>query len=224
MREIDATRKLLELSKEKGFGLHGGLLRLHPERPFVVKTKGWKGKTVNYILLLKVLLHAILLNESAVASEYPYTVKAKLIDENGEKRILLTFFDENGYATLGVNQFRMVPLLEAATAMKSTIPFYQLSFKTTDEKPFKLVWKLGKILFTYKGNLIELPVGDRYLLKASLSEFLVSKEVKPFLGFTCGTRNDEETGKSYLFFGVKELREEIEITKENFFDLLTILY
>ena len=225
MNRLEAVRKLLEQSEENSFAASGGFIKFLPERPLIIKPKVWEERTVNYILLLKLMLETLFSEkgEGAVA-EYPYSAKAKLIKENNEKSILITFYDDKSHTTIGVSSFKILPLIEALSVMKNTMPFYQLTFKTTKGKPFKLVWKSGKLMFSYFGEFVELPLGDRFLLKASINKLLTSNEVRPFLGSTCGTRNDEQTGKSYIFFGTKEFREEIEVNKENVFDLLAVLY
>jgi len=227
MNRLEAVRKLIEQSEENSFAASGGFIKFLPERPLITKPKVWKEETVNYILLLKLMLETLFSEkgEGAVA-EYPYSAKAKLIEENDERSVLITFYNDKdkGYATIGVTSFKATPLMDALAVMKNTIPFYQLTFRTTRGKPFKLVWKSGKLMFSYFGEFVELPLGDRFLLKASINKLLTSNEVRPFLGSTCGTRNDEQTGKSYIFFGTKEFREEIEVNKENVFDLLAVLY
>ncbi len=227
MNRLEAVRKLIEQSEENSFAASGGFIKFLPERPLITKPKVWKEETVNYILLLKLMLETLFSEkgEGAVA-EYPYSAKAKLVEENNEGSVLITFYNNNNksYVTIGISPFKVIPLLDALSVMKNTIPFYQLTFKTAKGKPFKLVWKAGKLMFSYFGEYIELPLGDRFLLKASVNKLLNSNEVRPFLGSTCGTRNDEQTGKSYIFFGTKEFREEIEVNKENVFDLLAVLY
>jgi len=223
MNKVQAIRELIRKSKENIFPLRGGMLRLDEVRPKVFKTgeEAWSGETLNYVKLLKVLIQVSLTGQAVQEKEPPFTVKAMLEPES--QVVLMTFYDQ-GFATLGCSLFKVNALSEVLSGMKDTIPFYQFTTKDTSGKPFKFVWKGGKVLFSFENEFIEMPIGDRFLLKYSLMQYFESNEVKPVLGSTCGSRNDEESGKSYLFFGLKDYRLEVELNQENAPEILALLY
>jgi len=195
---------LLKKSREKYLAGKGGGLFLFDERPTVVAKENdevvYKEKTVNYVLLLRALLKASTTGEGT-EKDGASSVKA-YANENGD--LVLSFKDRNtgSQGAVGFSPFKRIALFEAVTRLKDTVPNFTEFFPTTDGGEVKLLRLKGKVVFPYGVSYVEIPLADRMMLKNSLTHFLESGEMRPFLATLVKAGNKD--GQPFVSLGIED--------------------
>jgi hypothetical protein len=195
---------LLKKSREKYLAGKGGGLFLFEERPVVMARENdevvYNGKTVNYVLLVRALMKASVTGEG---TERDRTFSVKVYaKENGD--FVLSFLDGNtgSQGAIGLSPFKRIALFEAANRLKDTVPNFTEFFPTTDGGEVKLLRLKERVVFPYGVSYVEIPLAERIMLKNSITHFLETGEMRPFLATLVKTGNKD--GQPFVSLGIED--------------------